>query len=108
MTIEENTITIAVDLQGGMCDRLMLGTQGIINNAKATLECWKYNAPDDEDIQEMKEPTDIHDAIAMLVTDNFHIEKVKDLNQIKELLKDKDIELDLNNIEFTDNVYNIY
>ena len=106
--IKEDTITIAVDKMGGDCDRLMLGTQGIINNAKASLECWKFNMPDDEDIQEMEYPTDIDNAIAILNTDNFYIEVVTDIERIKELLEDKELELDLDNIEFKDNMYQIY
>lgn len=106
--IKEDTITIAVDTVGGMCDRLMLGVQGIINNAKASLECWKFNAPNDEDIQEMEYPTDLDNAIAILNTDNFYVEVVTDLDRIRELLEDKELELDLNNIEFEDNIYKIY
>lgn len=109
--ITENTITLAIDLQGGLCDRLMLGKQGIINNANASLECWKYNAPDDEDIQELKElqyPQDIEHALNILYTDNFDIAIVTSTEQIKELLQDNEIEIDLNNIKFENNIYKIY
>ena len=106
--IKEDTITIAVDLQGGMCDRLMLGTQGIINNAVASLDSWKFLAPDDEDVQSMENPKDIENALAILFTDNFHVEVVKDLKQIQELLKDNEVSIDLNHVEFTDNIYRIY
>ena len=108
MDILDDTITIAVDLQGGMCDRLMLGKQGIINNAIASLDSWKFLAPDDEDIQNMPYPTDIENALAILFTDNFHVEVVKDLKQIQELLKDNEVEIDLSNISFEDNIYRIY
>ena len=109
--IKEDTITIAVDLQGGMCDRLMLGTQGIINNANASIECWKFNAPQDEDLKalhELKDIEDLQDALQILNTDNFHVEVVKDLKQIQELLKDNEVSIDLNHVEFTDNIYRIY
>ena len=109
MNIKENTITIAVDKSGGMCDRLMLGEKGIINNACYSLECWKYNAPDDEDIQNMSYPTTLKNAIAILNTDNFYIEIVTTTDRIKELLQDEEIEINLNNIQFKeDNTYNIY
>ena len=106
--IKDDTITIAVDMQGGMCDRLMLGTKGIVYNAKCSLECWKFNAPDDDDIQNMPEPTDIENALSILFTDNFHVEIVKDIKQVRELLKDNKINLDLTNIPFKDNIFNIY
>ena len=109
MDIKEDTITIAVDLQGGMCDRLMLGSKGIIKNACASVECWKYNAPTDEDLQNMQEPQDIENAIAILNTDNFHVEVVSDIEQIKKLLQDNEVNIDLNNVEFNkDNIYSIY
>ena len=109
--IKEDTITLAVDLQGGLCDRLMLGTQGIINNANASIECWKFNAPSDEDLQrleELKAPNDIEDALQILLTDNFSLHVVTNLNEIRELLQDKELELDLNNIPFKNNMYTIY
>ena len=114
MTVEikDNTITIAVDVQGGMCDRLMLGSKGIINNACASVECWKFNAPDDEDIQKMQYPTTLEDALAILFTDNFDIEIVKSKEDIQRLLADDlelNLEFDFNNIPFKkDNIYNIY
>lgn len=108
MKITEKTITIAVDTMGGMCDRLMLGKNGILNNACYSLECWKYNAPDDEDIQNMQYPTNIENAISILNTDNFYIEIITDVKRIKELLQDNEIDIDLNNIKFENNVYNIY
>ena len=111
MTVEikDNTITIAVDVQGGMCDRLMLGSKGIINNACASLECWKFNAPDDEDIQEMQYPTTLEDALAILFTDNFHVEIVTNNKKVQELLSDNEVNIDFNNILFDkDNIYKIY
>ena len=109
--VKDNTITIAVDLQGGLCDRLMLGKEGIVNNANASIECWKFNAPTDEDLQNLKElkaPQDYETALHILFSDNFHVEIVKDLQQVRELLQDKELELDLNNIEFKNNMYTIY
>ena len=106
--ITDNTITLAVDTQGGMCDRLMLGEQGIINNAKASLESWKFNAPDDEDIQNMPEPKTVRDALCILWTDNFYTVEVKTLEEVQEHCKDKEIDIDFSNIEFTDNMYSIY
>ena len=108
MVIKEDTITIAVDVMGGDCDRLMLGEQGIINNAKCSLECWKFNAPDDEDIQNMPMPNDLDNALAILRTDNFSVHRVESIEQVRELLQDKELELDLKNIEFKDNMYCIY
>ena len=107
-TITDKTITLAVDTQGGMCDRLMLGEQGIINNAKISLECWKLNAPDDEDTQSIPEPKTVREALGILWTDNFYTVEVKTLEEIQEHCQDKNISLDLNNIEFTDNMYKIY
>lgn len=109
--IKDDTITIAIDLQGGLCDRLMLGKKGIINNANASIECWKFNDPTDEDIQNIKElkaPQDYETALYILFTDNFQVEIVKDIEQVRELLQDNELELDLNNIEFKDNIYSIY
>lgn len=108
--IDENTVTIAVDLQGGLCDRLMLGTHGIINNAKASLECWKFNAPDDETLEiysKMKVDT-LKDALAILHTDNFKVEVVEDEEHIKKLLQDESIQIDLGYITFHDGLYSIY
>lgn len=106
--IKEDTITLAVDLQGGLCDRLMLGSKGVINNANASIECWKFNAPDDEYIQELKEVKDLQNALQILSTDNFSLHVVNNLEQIKELLQDEKLELNLNNIEFKNNMYTIY
>ena len=106
--IKEDTIILAIDLQGGLCDRLMLGSKGVINNANASIECWKFNAPDDEDIQELKEVKDLQDALQILSTDNFSLHIVNSLEQIKELLQDEKLELNLNNVEFKNNMYTIY
>lgn len=108
MEINENTITLAIDLQGGMCDRLMLGKQGIINNANASLESWKFSAPDDEDIQNMQEITTLENAIAILNTDNFSIHIVNSVKDICRLLGDNFPELDFNNIPFNNNIYRVY
>ena len=106
--IKEDTITIAVDTVGGMGDRLMLSTQGIINNAGCSLSCWKFNAPDDKDIQDMEYPTDLDNALAILNTDNFSVHIVEGIGQVRELLQDKELELDLDSIEFKNNMYSIY
>lgn len=108
MEIKDDTITLAVDLQGGMCDRLMLGSKGIINNAKASVDCWKFNAPDDEDIINMQYPTDIEGALAILFTDNFKVEVITKSEQINELLQDNEINIDLKDIPFKDNMFTIY
>ena len=111
MKIDESTITLAIDLQGGLCDRLMLGTQGIINNANASIECWKFNAPTDEDLQELKElkaPNDLESALEILRTDNFQVEVVTNVEQIKELLNDNDLQIDFVNIDFKNDMYTIY
>lgn len=108
--IDENAITIAIDLQGGLCDRLMLGIHGIINNAKTSLECWKFNSPDDEtlEIYNSWKIDTLEDALEILKTDNFQIEVVEDEEHIRKLLKDETLQIDLASIEFNDGLYNIY
>lgn len=112
MEIKDNTITIAVDTMGGMCDRLMLGTQGIINNAGYSVECWKFNAPDDNDLQALEEPTTVEDALAILFTDNFHVEVVKNKEEVIKLLEDFEgnyNDFDFDNIPFKeDNTFSLY
>ena len=76
--ITDKTILLALDNQGGMCDRLMLGRKGIVSNANASIETWKFNAPDDEDFKDMKLITgttdkDVATAITILKTDNYSI-----------------------------------
>ena len=76
--ITDKTILLALDNQGGMCDRLMLGRKGIISNANASIETWKFNAPDEEDFKDMKLITgttdkDVATAITILKTDNYSI-----------------------------------
>lgn len=108
MEIKDDTITIAVDMQGGMCDRLMLGTKGIINNAKASVDCWKFNAPDDDDLQTLPYPADVEHALMILSTDNFHVEVVTSSEQIKKLLQDDEVNINLKDVEFEDNMFRIY
>lgn len=76
--ITDKTILLALDNQGGMCDRLMLGRKGIVSNANASIEAWKFNAPDEEDFKDMKLITgttdkDVETAITILKTDNYSI-----------------------------------
>lgn len=76
--ITDKTILLALDNQGGMCDRLMLGRKGIISNANASIETWKFNAPDDEDFKDMKfikgtTDKDVATAITILKTDSYSI-----------------------------------
>ena len=76
--ITDKTILLALDNQGGMCDRLMLGRKGIVSNANASIETWKFNAPGDEDFKDMKLITgttdkDVANAITILKTDNYSI-----------------------------------
>ena len=76
--ITDKTILLALDNQGGMCDRLMLGRKGIVSNANASIETWKFNAPDDEDFKDMKLITgttdkDVATAITILKTDNYSL-----------------------------------
>lgn len=74
--ITDNTITVAIDTQGGLCDRVMLGRKGILHNANATIEC--YN---DENDEERIEPfnlnditdLDVENAISYLIQDNFAV-----------------------------------
>ena len=108
MEIKDDTITLAVDLQGGMCDRLMLGSKGIINNAKASLDCWKFNAPDDEDIQALQYPDNVENALAFLIMDNYDIHVITKSEQINELLQDNEINIDLKDIPFKGNLFTIY
>lgn len=76
--ITDKTILLALDNQGGMCDRLMLGRKGIVSNANASIETWKFNAPDEEDFKDMKLITgttdkDVATAITILKTDNYSL-----------------------------------
>ena len=121
--ITDKTILLALDNQSGMCDRLMLGRKGIVNNANASIETWKFNAPDDKDIQDMKlitgtTNTDVATAIAILKTDNYSILPT-DITIVGEdfivgrniLNKGNEniIIVDLNEVKFSENnLYNLY
>ena len=75
--INDSTILLAVDEMGGMCDRIMKGRKGIIANANASVQAWKANGFDNDDV-EIKEVTgttdeDIEQALIYLETDNFTI-----------------------------------
>ena len=73
--INDDTILLAVDEMGGMCDRLMKGRKGIVANANATIQPWKANGFDDEEVKEVTGITDdnIAQALIDLETDNFTI-----------------------------------
>lgn len=121
--ITDETILLALDNQDGMCDRLMLGRKGIVNNANATIETWKFNAPDDEDFKDMKLITgttdsDVANAIYILKTDNYSIlptditivgdDFVISRNILNKCNKNITI-VDLNEVEFGENnLYNLY
>ena len=75
--INDDTILLAVDEMGGMCDRIMKGRKGIIANANASVQAWKANGFDNDDV-EIKEVAgatdeDIAQALIYLETDNFTI-----------------------------------
>ena len=122
--ITDKTILLALDNQGGMCDRLMLGRKGIISNANASIETWKFNAPDNEDFKDMKLITgttdkDIATAITILKTDNYSILPTDNTivgdNFIvgRNILNTGNNEhvtiVDLNEVEFGENnLYNLY
>ena len=74
--INDDTILLAVDDMGGMCDRLMKGRKGIVANANATIQTWNFTKPDDEvETKEVEGTTDedIAQALIYLETVNFTI-----------------------------------
>ena len=122
--ITDKTILLALDNQGGMCDRLMLGRKGIVSNANASIETWKFNAPGDEDFKDMKLITgttdkDVATAITILKTDNYSILPTNntivgdDFVVGRNILNTGNSEhvtvVDLNEVEFGENnLYNLY
>ena len=122
--ITDKTILLALDNQGGMCDRLMLGRKGIVSNANASIETWKFNAPGDEDFKDMKLITgttdkDVATAITVLKTDNYSILPTNntivgdDFVVGRNILNTGNSEhvtvVDLNEVEFGENnLYNLY
>ena len=122
--ISNITITVAFDVSGGMCDRVMLGREGIKNNANATIECFNVDVIDDEDrFEPIKDLSDdeISRAISMLELDNFCVLFVTDKTIVfdnivigRDLLVsnviNKDITVvDVNKIEFDENnMYRIF
>ena len=122
--ITDKTVLLALDNQGGMCDRLMLGRKGIVSNANASIETWKFNAPGDEDFKDMKLITgttdkDVATAITILKTDNYSILPTNntivgdDFVVGRNILNTGNSEhvtvVDLNEVEFGENnLYNLY
>lgn len=122
--VTDETILLALDNQGGLCDKLMLDRKGIINNANASIETWKFNAPDDEDLKDMKLITgttdsDVATAITILKTDNYSILPTdntivgEDFIISRNILQaDKNrhvVVVDLNEVEFGENnLYDLY
>ena len=122
--ITDKTILLALDNQGGMCDRLMLGRKGIVSNANASIETWKFNAPGDEDFKDMKLITgttdkDVATAITILKTDNYSILPTNntivgdDFVVGRNILNTGNNEhvtiVDINEVEFGENnLYNLY
>ena len=122
--ITDKTILLALDNQGGMCDRLMLGRKGIVSNANASIETWKFNAPDNEDFKDMKLITgttdkDVATAITILKTDNYSILPTNntivgdDFVVGRNILNTGNNEhvtiVDINEVEFGENnLYNLY
>ena len=122
--ITDKTILLALDNQGGMCDRLMLGRKGIVSNANASIETWKFNAPGDEDFKDMKLITgttdkDVVTAITVLKTDNYSILPTNNTIVGDDFVVGRNILntgnskritiVDLNEVEFGENnLYNLY
>ena len=122
--ITDKTILLALDNQGGMCDRLMLGRKGIVSNANASIETWKFNAPDNEDFKDMKLITgttdkDVATAITILKTDNYSILPTDNTIVGDDFVVGRNIlntgnnehvtVVDLNEVEFGENnLYNLY
>ena len=122
--ITDKTILLALDNQGGMCDRLMLGRKGIVSNANASIETWKFNAPGDEDFKDMKlikgtTDKDVATAITVLKTDNYSILPTNNTIVGDDFVVGRNILntgnskhvtiVDLNEVEFGENnLYNLY
>ena len=122
--ITDKTILLALDSEGGMCDRLMLGRKGIVSNANASIETWKFNAPGDEDFKDMKLITgttdkDVATAITVLKTDNYSILPTNNTIVGDDFVVGRNILntgnskhvtiVDLNEVEFGENnLYNLY
>ena len=122
--ITDKTILLALDNQGGMCDRLMLGRKGIVSNANASIETWKFNAPGDEDFKDMKLITgttdkDVATAITILKTDNYSILPTNNTIVGDDFVVGRNIlntgnnehvtVVDLNEVEFGENnLYNLH
>ena len=118
--INDDTILLAVDEMGGMCDRLMKGRKGIVANANATIQAWKANGFDDEEVKEVTGITDdnIAQALIYLETDNFTIYNLTQGQTIVTgeyivgrnlTVADKHVQLevvDLDKVEFNEN--NLY
>ena len=120
--INSDTILLAVDEVGGMCDRLMRGRKGIVANANVTVQAWNTSDFDDEEIKEVTGITDedIAQALIYLETDNFTIYNLTQGQTIVTseyivgrnlTVADKHVQLevvDLNKVEFNkDNLYSI-
>ena len=120
--INDDTILLAVDEVGGMCDRLMRGRKGIVANANVTVQAWNTSDFDDEEIKEVTGITDedIAQALIYLETDNFTIYNLTQGQTIVTseyivgrnlTVADKHVQLevvDLNKVEFNkDNLYSI-
>ena len=120
--INDDTILLAVDEVGGMCDRLMRGRKGIVANANVTVQAWNTSDFDNEEIKEVTGITDedIAQALIYLETDNFTIYNLTQGQTIVTseyiagrnlTVADKHVQLevvDLNKVEFNkDNLYSI-
>ena len=120
--INDDTILLAVDEMGGMCDRIMKGRKGIVANANVTIQAWKANGFDDDEV-EIKEVAgttdeDIAPALIYLETDNFTIYNLTQGQTIVTgeyivgrnlTVADKHVQLevvDLDKVEFNEN--NLY
>ena len=81
MEIKDDTVLLAVDMSGGMCDRLMLGKKGLVSNANVFIEALNIIVKEEENYEEIRELLDtnnitdeiVEEAISILIQNNFTI-----------------------------------
>lgn len=113
--IFDDTVLLAIDMQGGMCDRLMLGRKGLIANANASIECWNIDRDEDEimDLLPTRNFTVevLEHALNVLYTDNFAVVKTDKTIITEEYIVGKDLAVidsklttvDLYDVKFDEN-----
>lgn len=125
--IKDDTLMLSIDVFGGLSDRILLGKKGLIENANATIQMWKFTASeDDKDIQNLKEITgttdeDLENALCILNTDNFDVSIIQNgktyiienaivgTNFVEVEENNKLTLIDINKINFNDrNIYSIF